>query len=340
MSQLKVGINGFGRIGRLVARALFESGLYRDVELVAVNDIGENAILAHLFKHDSTYGGFPGEVKLVGDDFEVNDQRIASFEERDPSKLPWGDMGVDIVLESTGKFRTLEAASKHLEAGAKKVIISAPAKSDGVPTLVMGVNHNTYDPANHHVVSNASCTTNCLAPVVLVLHREFGIRRALMTTVHSITNDQSILDQPHRDFRRARSAEVSMIPTTTGAAKAIGLVMPELAGKIDGMAVRVPTMTVSLVDLVAELERAVSVDEVNEAFRKAASGELAKILACNEEPLVSVDFRKSPYSSIVDTGFTRVLDDNLVKVLAWYDNEWGYAHRCLDLMVHMGLSGL
>ncbi|OPX23135.1 MAG: type I glyceraldehyde-3-phosphate dehydrogenase [Planctomycetales bacterium 4484_113] len=340
MNRIKVGINGFGRIGRLVARALFQSGLVNEVNLVAVNDIADNPILAHLFAFDSTYGSFPGEVKLEGDDFVVNGHRVITLEERDPSKLPWGELGVDIVLESSGKFRTLEGASMHLKGGAKKVIISAPAKSEGVPTFVMGVNQESYDPAKHHVVSNASCTTNCLAPVACVLQREFGIRRALVTTVHSITNDQSILDQPHRDYRRARSAEVSMIPTTTGAAVATALVLPELSGKLDGMAVRVPTMTVSLVDLVAELEKPTTVKEINQVFCDAAQGKMARIVAYNDVPLVSVDFRGNPHSAIFDAGFTHVLDGNLIKVLAWYDNEWGYAHRCVDLMVHMALKGI
>jgi len=340
MKRVNIGINGFGRVGRMVSRVIFQSGLDREINLVAVNDVGDRPMLAHLLEFDSTYGRFPGDVGYNDDGITVNGHTFLTLQEREPSSLPWGKLGVDIVLESSGKFSSREEAGLHLEQGAKKVIISAPAKGADVPTLVMGVNHRIYDPAKHHVVSNASCTTNCLAPLAKIMQERFGIQYGLMTTVHSITNDQRLLDQPHEDYQRARAADVSMIPTTTGAAKAIGLVLPELAGRLDGMAIRVPTLTVSLVDLVMMLERAATKEEINEAFKELAQGEMAKILAYNDRPLVSVDFRGDPHSAIFDAGFTRALGGKLAEVVGWYDNEWGYAHRCVDLMVYMALQGL
>jgi glyceraldehyde 3-phosphate dehydrogenase len=330
---IRVAINGFGRIGRNVLRAAKQAGA-DDIEFVAVNDLTDTKTLAHLLKYDSVHRHYPGTVEASGEAIVVDGTEIKVLSEKDPSKLPWGDYGVDVVIESTGRFTNRDDAAKHLDGGAKKVIISAPAKNEDI-TIVLGVNDDKYDPASHHVVSNASCTTNCLVPVVKVLLDEFGFRRGQMTTVHSYTNDQQILDLPHKDLRRARAAAVSIIPTTTGAAKATGLVLPELKGKIDGIAMRVPTPNVSVVDLTAELEKDASAQQVNEALRSAAEGRLKGILAFEDDPLVSVDFVGNPHSSIVDGPATTVVA-GLVKVLAWYDNEWGYSMRCVDLARLMG----
>ena len=332
--SIRVAINGFGRIGRNVLRAVHKSG-DSEIEIVALNDLTDNDMLGHLLKYDSVHGAFPGEVIVSAAGLEVDGHAIRVFSERDPAKLAWGDLGVDIVVESTGFFRARDQAAKHLDAGAKKVIISAPGKDEDI-TIVLGVNHDKYDPAEHHVISNASCTTNCLAPVVKVLMEEFGFRRGLMTTVHAYTNDQALLDVPHEDKRRARAAALSMIPTTTGAAKATALVIPEVEGKLDGMALRVPTPDVSVVDLVAELETDTTEEAVNEAFRQAASGPLAGILDLCDEPLVSIDFTGNPHSSIVDGLSTKIIGGRLVKVLSWYDNEWGYSQRVVDLAVYIG----
>ena len=331
---IRVAINGFGRIGRNVLRAVHASG-DSEIEIVALNDLTDNDMLGHLLKYDSVHGAFPGEVTVHTAGLKVNGRTIEVFSERDPVNLAWADLGVDIVVESTGLFRARDQAAKHLDAGAKKVIISAPGKNEDI-TIVLGVNHAKYDPAKHHVISNASCTTNCLAPVVKVLMEEFGFRRGLMNTVHAYTNDQALLDVPHSDKRRARAAALSMIPTTTGAAKATALVIPEVEGKLDGMALRVPTPDVSVVDLVAELETDTTEEAVNEAFRQAASGSLAGILDLCDEPLVSVDFTGNPHSSIVDGPSTKIIDGGLVKVLAWYDNEWGYSQRVVDLTLYIG----
>ncbi len=332
----KVGINGFGRIGRLVLRAALRMGT--DIEFVAVNDLTDARTLAHLFKYDSVHGPFKGEVEAKDGAILVDGKEIKVLAVKDPGELPWRDLGVEIVVESTGLFTAREKASKHLEAGAKKVIISAPAKQPDI-TIVMGVNHKDYDPSQHHIISNASCTTNCLAPVAKVLLERFGIKRGLMTTVHAYTNDQRILDLPHRDLRRARAAALSMIPTTTGAAVAVSLVLPQLKGKMDGMAIRVPTPNVSLVDLVVEAERETTVDEVNAAMKEAAEGELKGILGYTEEPLVSVDFNGSDLSSIVDGLSTRVIEGKMIKVLAWYDNEMGYSSRVVDLINYIAEKG-
>ena len=328
---IKVGINGFGRIGRLVLRAALE---HADIDVVAVNDLVDARTNAHLFKYDSIHGTYPGKVAAVDDYIEIGDKKVKVFAEKDPAKLPWGDLGVDIVIESTGVFRSKDKASAHLAGGAKKVIISAPAKNEDI-TIVMGVNEDKYDHANHHIISNASCTTNCLAPVARVLLDTFGIRRGLMTTIHSYTNDQRILDLAHKDLRRARAAGMSMIPTTTGAAAAVALVLPELKGKLNGFALRVPTPNVSVVDLVVDLEKKASVDDVNSALRAAAEGPLAGVLDYTEEELVSQDFNHNPHSSIVDGLCTMVMDDDMVKVIAWYDNEWGYSMRVIDLIRYM-----
>ena len=327
---IKVGINGFGRIGRNIMRAALESG-GRDIEFVAVNDITSPETLAHLFKYDSVLGNLSDEVAVEGDGLRVGERRFKVLSERDPATLPWGDLGVDIVVESTGLFTKRDDAAKHLAAGAKTVIISAPAKGPDL-TLVLGVNDDQYDPAQHRIISNASCTTNCLAPVAKVLHERFGLRRGWMTTVHSYTNDQKLLDLPHKDLRRARAAGVSMIPTTTGAAVAVGQVLPELQGRLDGIAMRVPTPNVSVVDLVAQVDRKASAEEVNAAFGAAADGPLAGILQLSEEPLVSIDFKGNPHSSIVDASYTKVMEGDFIKVLSWYDNEWGYSSRCVDLV--------
>ncbi len=331
---IRVGINGFGRIGRQSFKAMLDY-YPDDIEVVAVNDLFDANMNAHLLRHDSNYGAFPGVVEVVGDNLRVNGKEIRVFAQRDPSKLPWGDLGVDIVVESTGVFRTKEKAIAHIHAGAKKVIISAPAKNEDI-TIVLGVNEKMYDPDKHHVISNASCTTNCAAPAAKVLHDNFGIVRGLMTTIHSYTNDQRILDLPHRDLRRARAAALNIIPTTTGAAKAVTVVIPELKGKFDGMALRVPTPTVSIVDFVAEVKTKTSVEEVNEAYRKAAEGPLKGILGFTMEPLVSMDYKGDSRSSIVDGLFTMVMEDTLVKVVAWYDNEWGYSCRIADLVHYIG----
>ncbi len=327
---LKVAINGFGRIGRMVFRAGYKRN---DIEFVAINDLTDAGTLAHLLKYDSVHGRLDGEVSATGDSIVVNGKEIKVFSERDPAKLPWGDLEIQTVMECTGLFREREKAAAHLEAGASKVIISAPAKGPDI-TLVIGVNHHEYDPASHHVVSNASCTTNCLAPVCKVLLERFGITKGLMTTTHAYTGDQRLLDFPHKDLRRARAAALSMIPTTTGAARAVSLVLPQLEGRLNGMAIRVPTPNVSVVDLVAQLGKEVTVDEINAAMKEAAEGPLEGILAYSEEPLVSADFNGSTYSSIFDSPSTMVIGD-MVKVLAWYDNEFGYANRMVDLAVYM-----
>jgi glyceraldehyde 3-phosphate dehydrogenase len=331
---IRVAINGFGRIGRNVLRAAKQSAGDGGIDFVAVNDLTDTETLAHLLRHDSVHGHYPGRVEARENALVVDGDEIRVLSEKDPAKLPWSDLGVDIVIESTGRFTNRDDAAKHLTAGARKVIISAPAKNEDV-TIVLGVNEDKYNAGKHDVVSNASCTTNCLAPVVKVLLDEFGFRRGQMTTVHSYTNDQQILDLPHKDLRRARAAGMSIIPTTTGAAKATGLVLPEVKGKIDGMAMRVPTPNVSIVDLTAELDTEVDVEQVNRAFRAAAEGSLKGILAFEEEQLVSVDYIGNPHSSIVDAASTNVVA-GLVKVVAWYDNEWGYSNRCVDLARFMG----
>ncbi len=333
---IKVGINGFGRIGRNVMRTALGD---KDFDFVAVNDITDTKTLAHLLKYDSTLGNLDAEIKTTENGISVDGDEFKVFAERDPAKIDWESVGADIVVESTGLFTTGESAAKHLRGPVKKVIISAPAKGEDL-TVVLGVNDGDYKPAEHRVISNASCTTNCLAPVTKVLHETFGIVKAQMTTIHSYTNDQNILDLPHKDLRRARAAALSMIPTTTGAAKAIGLVMPALAGKIDGYAMRVPTPNVSVVDLTALLEKTATAEEINEALRAAADGPLKGILAVEDAPLVSIDFRQNSNSSIVDSAFTKVVDGNMAKVLAWYDNEWGYSCRVRDLIKFIAEQGL
>lgn len=328
---IKIGINGFGRIGRNVFRAALTNP---EVEVVAVNDLTDARTLAHLLKYDSVHGVLHADIKAREDSFSVNEKTVRVLAQKEPAALPWRDLGVNMVVESTGRFTEGKAAAAHLEAGAPKVIISAPGKNVDA-TIVMGVNQNQYDPDQHHIVSNASCTTNCLAPLVKVLHDRFGIKEGLMTTVHSYTNDQQILDLPHKDLRRARAAGVSIIPTTTGAAKAVGLVIPELAGKLNGLSLRVPTPNVSVVDLVAVVEKSTTIGEVNETLRDMAAGELKGIMAYSDAPLVSKDFYGDSHSSIVDGLSTMVLNGNLVKVLAWYDNEWGYSCRVLDLLLYM-----
>jgi glyceraldehyde 3-phosphate dehydrogenase len=330
---IRIAINGFGRIGRNVLRAARQGGA-DDIEFVAVNDLTDTRTLAHLLQYDSIHGRFPGTVEVRGESLLVDGAEIRVSSERDPANLPWSDLGVDIVIESTGIFTSRDGAAKHLDAGAKKVIISAPAKNEDI-TIVLGVNHEKYDAASHHVISNASCTTNCLVPAVKVLLDEFGFKRGVMTTIHSYTNDQQILDLPHKDLRRARAAAMSIIPTTTGAAKATGLVLPELKGKIDGMALRVPTPNVSLVDLTAELDRDATAEQINDAFRAASEGSLKGVLAYEENPLVSVDYVGNPNSSIID-GLSTATVAGLVKVIAWYDNEWGYSSRCVDLARYVG----
>jgi glyceraldehyde 3-phosphate dehydrogenase len=334
---IRVGINGFGRIGRQTLKALMER--HPDIEVVAINDITDTHTNAHLLKYDSTYGRFPGEVGVEGNDLVVNGKRIQVVAQRDPAAIPWGDLGAAIVVESTGLFTDAEKAGAHLRGGARKVIISAPAKHEDI-TLVLGVNEDKYDPAKHHIISNASCTTNCLAPVAKVLNDTFGIEKALMTTVHAYTNDQRILDQVHKDLRRARTAGANIIPTTTGAAKAVALVIPELKGKFDGMALRVPTVTVSIIDLAATLSKPTSRDAVNQAFKEAASGRLKGILDYTEEPLVSMDFRGDSHSAILDADSTMMIGDNFVKVVAWYDNEWGYSCRVADLVDFLAQKGV
>ena len=331
---VRVGINGFGRIGRNVVRAAVMAK-QSALEFVGVNDITDTKTLAHLLKYDSVHGRFPGTVEAKGDALIVNGQQIRVMAIKEPERLPWKDLGVDLVLESTGRFTDRDAAAKHLTAGAKKVVISAPAKGEDI-TIVMGVNDKDYDPGKHHIISNASCTTNCLVPVVKVVLEHWGFVHGFMTTVHSYTNDQQILDLPHKDLRRARAAALSIIPTTTGAAKATGLVIPEVKGKIDGIALRVPTPDVSVVDLTAEVQRKTTIEEVNAAFRKAAWGELQGILDVSEEPLVSVDYIGSLFSSVVDAMSTNVIDGTLVHVSSWYDNEMGYSARCVDLLAYIG----
>ena len=333
---VKLAINGFGRIGRKVFREALEE---KDLEVVAINDLTNAAMLAHLLKYDSVHGIFDADITSEGDDLVVNGKHIRVYAEKDPAALPWKKEGVDIVIESTGVFNTIEKAGKHLEAGAKKVILSSPAK-DNMPTFVVGVNADKYNPEVDHVVSNASCTTNCLSPIAKVLQDHFGIKRGMMTTIHSYTNDQRILDLPHSDYRRARAAAESMIPTTTGAAAAVAKVLPELKGKLDGMAVRVPTPNVSLVDFVAELEKNVTAEDINNVLKEASEGELKGILDYNEIPLVSIDYNGNTASSTVDGLSTMVLGDNMVKVLSWYDNESGYSARCIDLALLMVKKGL
>ncbi|MGK7379481.1 type I glyceraldehyde-3-phosphate dehydrogenase [Planococcus sp. 1R117A] len=332
---LKLAINGFGRIGRIVYRQVMENP---EVEVVAVNDLTDAKMLAHLLKYDSVHGISDAEISAEGEELIVNGKRMRVFAEKDPAALPWGELGVDIVLESTGRFTDAAAAAKHIEAGAKKVIVSAPGKD--MKTLVMGVNHDSYDPETDNVVSNASCTTNGLAGISKVLNERFGIKHAMMTTIHSYTNDQILLDSPHKDYRRARAAAESMIPTTTGAAVAVTKVLPELKGKLDGMAIRVPTPNVSLIDLVAELETEATVEEVNNALKEATENELKGYLAYTDLPLVSSDYNGNPASSTVDGASTMALGGNMVKVLSWYDNESGYSARCIDLALHMYKTGL
>ncbi|WP_346935116.1 type I glyceraldehyde-3-phosphate dehydrogenase [Clostridium sp.] len=327
--MVKVGINGFGRIGRNVFKVLVDK-YAKDIEVVAINDLTDPKTLAHLLKYDTLYGKFNGTVEATENSIIVNEKEIRIFAERDPKNIPWGLQGVDIVIESTGLFTDATKVKDHIEAGAKKVLISAPAKNEDI-TIVLGVNEDKYDAKNHNIISNASCTTNCLAPFAKVLDEKFGIVKGLMTTIHSYTNDQKILDAPHKDLRRARAAGESMIPTTTGAAKAVALVLPQLKGKLNGLAVRVPTPTVSMTDLVCELGKSVTVEEVNGALREAAEGELKGVLGFSEEPLISMDFRGDERSSIIDALSTIVMGDNLVKVVAWYDNEWGYSNRLADL---------
>jgi glyceraldehyde 3-phosphate dehydrogenase len=329
--SIRVGINGFGRIGRLVFRAARD----RDLEIVGINDLTDSKTLAHLLKYDSVHGRYPGDVRAEDGAITVEGRRIPISVERDPAKLPWRDLGATLVIESTGRFSDRQGASKHLDAGAERVIISAPAKDPDL-TVVLGVNEGEYDSSKHRIVSNASCTTNCLAPVAKVLNDEYGIERAWMTTIHSYTNDQVTLDFPHKDLRRARAAGVSMIPTSTGAARAIGLVLPALKGKLDGYAMRVPTPNVSVVDLSVQLERPTDAEAVNAAMKQAADGPLAGVLQYNDEPCVSVDFLGNPHSSILDALSTKVMDGTFAKVLSWYDNEWGYSCRVVDLALMMG----
>ncbi len=334
---IRVGINGFGRIGRQSMKAMLERHP-QDIEVVAVNDLTDTQTNAHLLKYDSTYGRFPGEVEATEDTLIVNGHPIKVLAQRNPAEIPWGDLGVDIVIESTGFFTDAEKAAAHLKGGAKKVIISAPAKGEDI-TIVLGVNEQTYNPEKHNIISNASCTTNCLAPTVKVLNDTFGIEYGLMNTIHSYTNDQRILDQVHKDLRRARSAGANIIPTTTGAARALALVIPELKGRFDGMSLRVPTITVSVVDFVATLRQGVTKEAVNAAFKEAAAGALSGILDITEEPLVSSDFRGDSHSAIVDGLSTMVVGNNMVKVIAWYDNEWGYSCRVADLTDYIGKKG-
>jgi glyceraldehyde 3-phosphate dehydrogenase len=333
---VRVGINGFGRIGRNIMRAALGN---REIDFVAVNDLTNSATLAHLLKYDSVLGNLEAQVKATAEGISVDGEEFKVLSVKDPAQLPWGGLGVDVVFESTGLFTKRDDAAKHLAAGAKKVIITAPAKGPDV-TVVLGVNEEKYDPAKHHIISNASCTTNCLAPIAKVVHECFGLRKGWMTTVHSYTNDQQLLDLPHKDLRRARAAALSIIPTTTGAATAVGEVLPELKGRLDGFAMRVPTPNVSVVDLNALVDRKTTAEEVNKAFKDAANGRLKGILAYSEEELVSVDFRRNPHSSIVDAPYTKVMDGDFVKVVSWYDNEWGYSTRCVDLLLKVIAKGL
>ena len=334
----RVGINGFGRIGRQSLKAMMERHP-RDLEVVALNDLTDTETNAHLLKYDSTYGHFPGEIETTPDALIVNGHTIKVISQRDPAHIPWGDLGVELVIESTGLFTDANKAAAHLQGGAKKVIISAPAKGEDI-TLVLGVNEEMYDPQRHHIISNASCTTNCLAPAAKVLNDTFGIERGMMNTIHSYTNDQRILDQVHKDLRRARSAGANIIPTTTGAARALALVIPELKGRFDGMSLRVPTVTVSVVDFVADVRKEATKEAVNDAYKQAAAGSLKRILDYTEEPLVSTDFRGDDHSAIIDGLSTMVVGKNMVKVVAWYDNEWGYSCRVADLVLFLAEKGL
>jgi glyceraldehyde 3-phosphate dehydrogenase len=326
---IKVGINGYGRIGRNILRALYESNKRSEIEIVAVNDLGDTNTNAHLTRRDTAHGRFPGTISVDGDSMIVNGDRIRVLAERDPAKLPWGELGVEVVLESTGFFRTKEKASAHIQGGAKKVIISAPGGADVDATIVYGINHDILT-SSHTVISNASCTTNCLAPLVKPLHDKIGVKHGLMTTIHAYTNDQVLTDVFHSDLRRARSATMSQIPTKTGAAAAVGLVLPELNGRLDGFSMRVPTINVSAVDLTFVAERDTSVDEINEIMKEASEGSLKGVLDYNDEPLVSIDFNHDPASSVYDAGLTKVMEGSLVKVCSWYDNEWGFSNRMLD----------
>ena len=337
---VRVGINGFGRIGRQVIKAVNQGGFSDLFDIVAVNDLTDANTLAHLLKYDSTYGRYDADIAAEDGGIRIDDKTVKVFAEKDPAQLPWGAEGIDLVVESTGRFTDAEKAKAHIDAGAKKVIISAPAKGEDV-TIVLGVNEQTYNPDTHHIISNASCTTNCLAPVAKVVLDAFGIRRGLMTTVHSYTNDQVILDGPHKDLRRARSAGINIVPTTTGAARALSLVIPELKGKFDGFSLRVPTPTVSIIDFVAEMEKTATVDQVNDAFKSAAESDaLQGILGYSDEPLVSSDLRQDPRSAIVDALSTMVIGGNMVKVIAWYDNEWGYSCRVADLIALVCEAGI
>src|SRR6186997_2379037 len=334
--SIKVGINGFGRIGRNIMRAAMA---HDDIDIVAVNDLTNATTLAHLLKYDSILGNLKADISATGDRITVNDDQFQVLSIKDPAQLPWKALGVEVVFESTGIFTDRDAAAKHITAGAKKVVITAPAKKPDI-TMVLGVNDDKYDAGKHQIISNASCTTNCLAPIAKVLHESFVIKKGWMTTVHSYTNDQQLLDLPHKDLRRARAAALSIIPTTTGAALAVGEVLPELKGKLDGIAMRVPTPNVSVVDLAAILGKQTTTDEVNAAFKAAADGAMKGILEYVEEPLVSIDFRGNPHSSIIDAPYTKVMDGDFVKILAWYDNEWGYSNRCVDLLAFIAKKGL
>jgi glyceraldehyde 3-phosphate dehydrogenase len=334
--KVRVGINGFGRIGRNIMRAAMEK---HEIDFVAVNDLTNASTLAHLLKYDSVLGNLQAEVKVTSNGITVDNKEFQVLSIKDPAQLPWQDLGVDVVLESTGLFANRDAAAKHLTAGAKKVIITAPAKNPDI-TIVLGVNDNNYNSAEHQIISNASCTTNCLAPMAKVLHENFGLNKGWMTTVHSYTNDQQLLDLPHKDLRRGRAAALSMIPTTTGAAVAVGEVLPELKGKLDGIAIRVPTPNVSIIDLAAVLDKKTTPEEINKAFQAAANGPLRGILTVSTQDLVSIDFKGNQYSSIIDAAYTKVMNGNFVKVLSWYDNEWGYSNRCVDLLLKIVKKGL
>ena len=333
---IKVGINGFGRIGRNIMRAAMA---FDDIDIVAVNDLTDAATLAHLLKYDSILGNLKADISASGDTITVDGDKFKVLAQKDPALLPWKDLGVDIVFEGTGRFTDRDSAAKHIAAGAKRVVITAPAKGPDA-TFVMGVNHENYDPSKHHIISNASCTTNCLAPIAKVIDESFGINKGWMTTCHAYTNDQQLLDLPHKDLRRARAAALSIIPTTTGAAAAVGEVLPQLKGKLDGISLRVPTPAVSVVDLNVLVNKTCTAAEVNAAFKAAADGPLKGFLQYETAPLVSIDFRSNPHSSIVDAGYTKVMDGNFLKVLSWYDNEWGYSSRCVDLIRYMAKKGL
>ena len=333
---IKVGINGFGRIGRNIMRAAMGDS---SIDIVAVNDLTNAATLAHLLKYDSILGNLKADISAKGDRITVNRDEFQVLSVKDPAQLPWKSLGVDVVFESTGIFTNRDGAAKHLAAGAKKVVITAPAKGPDF-SVVLGVNEDKYDPAKHHIISNASCTTNCLAPIAKVLHETFGIRKGWMTTVHSYTNDQQLLDLPHKDLRRARAAALSIIPTTTGAAVAVGEVLPEIKGRLDGISMRVPTPNVSVVDLAVLVDKKTTKEEVNATFKSAADGKLKGILEYTEEPLVSIDFRGNPHSSILDASYTSVMDSDFIKVLSWYDNEWGYSNRCVDLLRYLVKKGV